>query len=220
MQTITDFGQFIIAWYNVPFSLSLLLFVGLAGLQLLGFSGEQDFDVDVNADVDADADVDTDVEAGDSLLGNVTEFMGIGQVPLTVILLILTGTFGFGGWVLNNLVLSLFSDYPSLLIIGVIPVAFVIGIVATSTLGRTLGRLLPAKATSATSYKQLVGQQGQVVSHVVNEQYGQVRVYDLGGNPMTVYAVVDPGKESLTRDQKVVLVEYLEKDGMFVVVTT
>ena len=58
-----SFWTFLIAWYNLPFTLMLGLGVLLAGLQLLGLShdGDTDADPDVDADVDADADADMDI---------------------------------------------------------------------------------------------------------------------------------------------------------------
>lgn len=51
---------FLIAWYNLPFTLMLGLGVLLAGLQLFGLSHDGDTDVDAHADVDADIHVDVD----------------------------------------------------------------------------------------------------------------------------------------------------------------
>lgn len=241
MQTVIEFWQFIIAWYNVPFTLSLVAFLGLSGLQFIGLGGEQELDVEADVDVDldmdlaAEADIDVDVEPdinlnvdvdtdgevafeGGSTLTALINFLGVGKVPLTIILLLLLGSFGFTGWVLNNIILSIFSTYLSLAIGPIFLMAIAVSVVTTGYMGQTLGRLLPSKSTSATSYKQLVGQQGEVVSHVVNESFGQVRVRDRGGNIMTVYAVIDPGKPPLKQNDKAVLLEYVQKDRMFVVV--
>ena len=59
-----SFWTFLIAWYNLPFTLMLGLGVVLAGLQLLGLShdGDADTDADVDTDIDADADVDIDAD--------------------------------------------------------------------------------------------------------------------------------------------------------------
>ncbi|HLO30886.1 MAG TPA: hypothetical protein VK249_17200 [Anaerolineales bacterium] len=59
-----DFSwTFLIAWYNLPFTLMLGLGVVLAGLQLLGLSHDGDTDADAHADADGDldADVETDI---------------------------------------------------------------------------------------------------------------------------------------------------------------
>ena len=58
-----SFWTYLFAWYNLPFTLMLMLGVVLAGLQLLGLSHDGDADADVDADVDVGADIDADVDA-------------------------------------------------------------------------------------------------------------------------------------------------------------
>ena len=57
------FWTFLIAWYNLPFTLMLSLGVALAGLQLLGLSHDSDTDSDAHADADVDGDLDADADA-------------------------------------------------------------------------------------------------------------------------------------------------------------
>ena len=62
---IESFWTFLIAWYNLPFTLMLGLGVALASLQLLGLShdGDTDADTDVaDGDIDTDVDADADIE--------------------------------------------------------------------------------------------------------------------------------------------------------------
>lgn len=58
-----SFLTFSIAWYNLPFTIMLVLGVVFAGLQLFGLSQDNDADADIDSDVDVDADVDTDLDA-------------------------------------------------------------------------------------------------------------------------------------------------------------
>jgi membrane protein implicated in regulation of membrane protease activity len=55
LQTIL---AFVMAWYNLPFTILLCICVVLALLQWIGLGGEHDSDADVGAHVDADADAD------------------------------------------------------------------------------------------------------------------------------------------------------------------
>jgi hypothetical protein len=78
-------------WYNLPWSLMLLLVLlywliaifGLVDLDFLGF----DLGVDADADLDVDADVDVDVDAnpGGGVLLGVMEFVHLGSLPLMVV---------------------------------------------------------------------------------------------------------------------------------------
>src|SRR5512134_3576270 len=60
---LESFWTFLIAWYNLPFTLMLGLGLVLAGLQLLGLSHDGDTHTDADTDVDADGDVDADADA-------------------------------------------------------------------------------------------------------------------------------------------------------------
>src|SRR5512133_3083837 len=60
---IGSFLTFSVAWYNLPFTLMLVLGVVFAGLQLVGLSQDGDTDADVDADADVDVDGDIDVDA-------------------------------------------------------------------------------------------------------------------------------------------------------------
>jgi membrane protein implicated in regulation of membrane protease activity len=57
--------SFIVTWYNLPFTILLVLAGVFAVLQLVGLGGEadQDADADVDADADIDADADVDIHA-------------------------------------------------------------------------------------------------------------------------------------------------------------
>ena len=55
---LTQAWTFIIAWYNLPFTILLGLCLLLAGAQLTGFSAEHEQDGDLDHDVDGDADAD------------------------------------------------------------------------------------------------------------------------------------------------------------------
>ena len=58
-----SFWTFSIAWYNLPFTIMLVVGVVFAGLQLLGLSQEQDADADADIDADVDGDIDADADA-------------------------------------------------------------------------------------------------------------------------------------------------------------
>jgi membrane protein implicated in regulation of membrane protease activity len=57
-----SFWTFLIAWYNLPFTMMLGLGLVLAGLQLLGLSHDGDADADADADLHIDDDVDADAD--------------------------------------------------------------------------------------------------------------------------------------------------------------
>jgi membrane protein implicated in regulation of membrane protease activity len=155
-------------------------------------------------------------------------FLGVGQAPLTMVLLVLMGGFGILGWVMNALILSVspsylkFSWLPAWLawlpFIAVLIVDLMLGAWFTSRVAVFIGRAVPAFSSTATSVKRLVSRRGHVVSPQVDEKYGQVKVRDPGGTLITVFAVVDPGKPPIPRDTDVILVEYDDAKKVFIVV--
>ena len=283
MQALAELWNFAIAWYNLPFSLALLAFLGLSAVQFIGLEQDHDAAADAGADADADVHVDLDHDVSvdhdlgvdhdmsvdhdlavehDADLGHdldhdvdhdldhdvdhdvaheassdaggvpawaeVLSFLGVGQAPLTMVLLVLMGGFGILGWIMNALILSVspsylkFSWLPAWL--AWLPFLFVLGIDLalgawfTSRVAVFIGRAVPAFSSTATSVKRLVSRRGHVVSPQVDEKYGQVKVRDPGGTLITVFAVVDPGKPSIPRDTEVILVEYDEAKKVFIVV--
>lgn len=247
MQALTDLWTFVTAWYNLPFSLALLAFLGLSALQFVGL--EQDHDVDTDVDVDADIDLDIDhdfdldhdldldadhdidldsdtdldhdldhdLDGGPAWLG-MLEFLGVGHAPVTMILLVLVGGFGVLGWVANWLVVGLSPVYPNWTLAAVLVGALVGSIWFTSRTARLIGRAIPAFASTATSASQLVARRGRVISSQVDHSYGQVKVRDPGGTLITVFAKVDPDKPAIPRDAEVYLVEYDAAKKIYTVV--
>lgn len=225
---LTETLTFITAWYNLPFSILLFLCLILTGLQLVGLGGEQDSDVDLDSDFDADFDADADVDAdtdadldGDSSLDqaddldtgsgfsalNILAFIGVGKAPLFVVLIILFGAVGILGWGLNSLIESLFTSYPSPVIVPVGLLSFFGGGLISSRIARFIGRALPPVSTSATAMKDLVGRSGVVLSRQLDSNYGLVRVKDRGGMAINVFAVVQ-SEEPIPQDSEIVLVSF------------
>lgn len=275
MQALAELWSFAIAWYNLPFSLALLAFLGLSAVQFIGLEQDHDAAADAGADADAHVDLDHDLSVDhdvsvdhdlavehDADLGHdldhdvghdldhdvdhdvdhdassdtggvpawaeVLAFLGVGQAPLTMVLLVLLGGFGIVGWIMNALILSVSPAYlrfswlpawlawlPFILVLGV---DLALGAWFTSRVAVFIGRAVPAFSSTATSVKRLVSRRGYVVSPQVDEKYGQVKVRDPGGTLITVFAVVDPGKPSISRDTEVILVEYDEAKKVFIVV--
>ena len=226
---LETFLTFLIAWYNLPFTILLGLGVLLAGLQLLGLSQDGDTDVDADADVDADIDTDVDVDADTDVDMDVdadTEvdishdvshaslpgfswlaFIGIGKAPLLVVLLILLMSIGFLGWILNGIAQGIFGFFPSLLLLATGLISIFVGVLITSRITRLIGRALPPVSTTATRAQALVGRPGTVISPFVDNRYGMIHLRDDGGTLISVFATTEDEKP-LTRGEEVILLSY------------
>lgn len=220
--------SFISAWYNLPFTALLGLCVVLAVLQLVGLGGEADNEADAEADVSADADADGDLDHDADLDHSVDHdldhdadhdasdapgalsvlaFIGMGKAPVAVVLLILFGSIGILGWVLNSTVRSLLGAYPGVAFAGVLPVSVAAGSLISSRISRLIGRALPPVSTTAMRAQALVGRRGTVISPYVDAKYGLVHLRDQGGTLISVFAI-NPSEEIIKRGNEVVLVSY------------
>lgn len=269
MQALTELWTFASAWYNLPFTLALLAFLGLSAVQFIGLEQDHDAaaDADAHVDLDHDVSVDHDLDVDHDLaidhdvsvdhdlavehdadLGHdldhdvdhdmdhdvghevahdaggapawagALRFLGVGQAPLTMVLLVLLGGFGILGWIANASVLGIMPKYPAWVLAVVLLLDLFVAAWFTSRVAVFIGRAVPAFSSTATSVKRLVSRRGHVVSPQVDEKYGQVKVRDTGGTLITVFAVVDPGKPLIPRDTEVVLVEYDEARKVFIAV--
>jgi membrane protein implicated in regulation of membrane protease activity len=228
---------FVTAWYNLPFTILLLICVILALLQWVGLSGEHDTDADIHADADlhadveihadadfhADTDADTDADFGtdhdvdpdhDVDAGHAGEsgfsllaYLGLGRAPLMVILLMLFGSVGLLGWLLNSILFSALGSYPGLAFGLIFLMSLVAGSLVSSRIARWIGRTLPPISTTATTANALVGRRGTVISPFVDQRYGMVHLRDVGGTLISVFAVVAEG-ETIRRGEEVILVQY------------
>lgn len=209
--------DFLLAGYNLPFLLALGLALVLAALQIFGGDTEGDADVDADADVDVDADADVDAAVGGNvgLVGGFLGFLGIGKVPLTIVLLVLFASFGLAGLVGNGALIDSFGTYPDHAFFAVLAGSGLVALLGTSIIGRGIARLAPRTST-AIRQEDLVGSIGTVVTPTVSPTYGRVQVRDKHGSLHTVYAVVEED-DPLPSQTDVALVSYDPQQRRFLV---
>jgi membrane protein implicated in regulation of membrane protease activity len=214
-----DTFAFLVSWYNLPFTAALAGCLLLAAIQLASGFGDSDADVDVDADVDADADVDVDAhpvglaEAAHGGAGLLAA-LGIGRVPLLIVLMALLGSLGATGLLVNS-VLSAADGDPGALFLPVLIGALLLALPLTRLLSGALARLTPRSST-AVSFDQLVGRAGVVVSASISPSYGRVSVRDAHGTLHTVFAVLERG-EPLPERSEVALLAYDPAQRRFLV---
>ena len=192
---------------------------------------DHDLDHDLDHDVDHDVDHDAEHELGHELAPaghalaaggglsfmSTLAFLGVGKAPLMVVLLILFGTVGALGWLLNGLTLALFGGgYPLVAFGGVVIVGFAAGGVISSRVTLLIARALPPFVSSASPAEALVGRTGTVISPTVDAQYGQVHVRDAGGTLITIFAVTR-GEAPIARGEEVVTVSFEKAQKRYMV---
>jgi membrane protein implicated in regulation of membrane protease activity len=221
---------FLFAWYNLPFVVALGCCLILALMQVLGGVGDHDADahVDLHADAHADVDAHADLDAaahthldggahasGGDVLSDALAALGIGRVPLMLVLILFLALFGAIGLLTNTLLANALPGYPALAFFAILPASLLLGLWLTSRAGGLFAKLAPNSST-AISFEQLVGRVGVIVSPAVSSTYGRVQVKDGFGTLHTVYAVVEVG-EPLPEHSEVALVGYDARRRCFVV---
>jgi len=216
---------FLFSWYNLPFSAAVGCCLLLAAIQLASGFGDNDADADADVHVgaDADADVDADVHvdghAGHAADhsgadGGLLDALGVGRVPLMIVLMALLGSLGAVGLLANSALGAAGLD-PGALFLPVLAGALLLALPLTRGASAGLARLAPRSST-AIGFEQLVGRAGVVVSPSVSPSYGRVAVRDAHGTMHTVFAVVERD-EPLPERSEVALLAYDAAQRRFVV---
>lgn len=209
------------SWYNLPYLAALGAGLLLALLQLASGFGEGDadadaevdvdVDVDTNIDMDADAELEIDgepdIDAPDDALpegGGPLAALGIGRIPLMLVLMALLGSLGAVGLLTSTIVAALANGYPSLAFVPVLLGSLVVALPLTRLISGGLARLAPRTST-AVGNNDLVGRAGTVISPSVSQTYGRVSVRDSHGTLHTVFAVIERGEPLPERSEVAVL---------------
>lgn len=158
-------------WHNWPFLVALMVGMGLVGLTLLGFSKDFDHGVDLNGDGVPDVSK-PDMEQGH--LG-VFAVLGVGKVPLSILIEVLLISFGLSGLLVNAVAHDLLSDWGVL----AFPVALVAGVMGsmftTRVVAQVISKFAPADVPTSRRPGEFVGSGGTAAS-LITAVIGQVRV--------------------------------------------
>lgn len=212
-----DFLREINLWYNLIFTVPILLVIFYLILQAFGLAWDLGGDVDTDAgdvDIDVDADVDADM-SGFLTFERALGFINVGRVPLTIIIATFLMFWGFTGYTVNGIIKNALGSFPSVFIMASCASALVVGIIATKFLSGIIARVFPQIETYSSSNESLLGQVARVVSGQVTSKFGRAKVKDQYGNELTVFCRIPEGKEVLKRGDEVVLIDYDSSDNKF-----
>lgn len=157
---------FLLAAENIVFVSALLLTLLVGGLQVIGLGVDADFD------------------APDAL-----SWMGLGRVPLLILLILLLTCFGLigliGQQVANDLTGALLPFWVAT------PAAAVVALPVTGLAARVLGPILPQDHTTAIDVSDLVGESANIVTgRATQGSPARARVEDWHGQ--SHYVMVEP----------------------------
>ncbi|MES2339732.1 MAG: YqiJ family protein [Pseudomonadota bacterium] len=177
--------EFLGAPGNVVFVAAIVLMVLVGVVQAVGLGG----DVDVDADADLDA----------------LSWLGVGRVPMMVLLVVFLAAFGLIGLVGQQLILGATGALLSPLV--AIPTAGVAALPVTSVLARGLGRILPRDFTTAIDIDDLAGSAAVIVTgRATRGSPARARVEDRHGQPHYVMAEPDMPDAMFVEGERILLV--------------
>lgn len=180
---------FMIEGENIVFTAALVLMMLIGAVEALGLGGAA-LDID-HPELDADG----------SLLG----WLGLGALPLLMLLVVFLAAFGVIGLVLQQIAANLQGAPLAPVIAG--PVAAVLALPATGVLARGLARVLPRDETSAIDIDELVGRRGVIVTgRATAGSPARARVRDHHGQDHYVMAEPDRAGESFAEGETILIV--------------
>lgn len=173
--------DFLTAPENLPFAVALVLMLMIGAVEALGL-GVGAIGIDAHVDVHADAHADL---GGIDPLG----WLGLGRIPLLMVLVVLLALFGLVGITIQQLAASLGGAPLSAWIAA--PAAFVASLPLTGICARGLARVLPHDETTAISLDDLVGRRATVTVGTARQgSPARASVRDAHGQ--THYVMIEP----------------------------
>src|SRR5262245_44065729 len=178
-------------------------------------SADADADSDVDSDADHDADHDTESEAGaptSSTAMLVLSWLGLGKVPLSILLMVLAMCWGFIGFVTNNAAKDsaprmLKSADPATVALVSLPLAGIGSLLITSTLSRIFAKVMPKNETYARRRHELLGNSGDAI-YDIDSHFGMASVRDDRGNLFQVACRSEGKRDAIRKGSRVKLVGY------------
>lgn len=141
--------------------------------------------------------------------------LGIGQVPVTLLIGIFMLCWGAFGLFANQL-LSAGVKYPALYIWPSVGITLGVSLVLTRCLSAVVGRLIPPTETFGVTRLELVGSIGKTV-FATTQTAGTVDIKDTYGTVHRVQAKAEDGAEPIPTGTEVMVLDFDEDDKRYVV---
>ena len=178
-------AAFLFATENIVFVSAIMLMLLIGAVQAIGIAG--DFDLDIHGDAD--------------LLG----WLGLGRLPLLMLLAIFLALSGMIGLIGQHLLLDFAGAMLSPLIAA--PAAFLASLPLTGFAARWLAPLLPRDQSSAVPLDALTGSFARIVTGVARSgSPARARVEDAYGQAHYVMVEPDNAGQTLEEGETILLV--------------
>lgn len=206
-----------LTWYNLIFLIPLIAGVLLIFGSMAGFGSDAGTDTDADHDVGSDAGHevghDHDHDDENRFFLSVLCALGVGKVPLSIVLMILFLLFGGIGMMSNFLINDLISAFEPFAFVSV-AASFFGALFLSGPLARLLNRYMPSTESYADSKEQMVGKTG-VLELAANEERGWAQVRDSRGSIRQIKCRTSGG--TLEKGTEVVVVHYDSQTEIYTV---
>lgn len=220
-------------WWYLIFELPFIAALIFLLLQAVGaihaerdatFDTGHDVDLDHGVEIDAhdlghDADLGHDHDVGDaahphSILLHGLSILGVGKIPISLVMMSFCFIFGFSGWASNQLLSAVFP--PSLFVWLSLAIALVSSVALTRLIAEGLSKLVPTTESYGSSPLQLLGKTA-TARYGISGTSGSACLYDEYGNFTEVPCVTVEGEEPITDGESIVLARYDLERRIFLV---
>ena len=167
---------------------------------------------DTSADSHADAEHTSDGRIGSH---HVLSWLGLGRVPLSIVLMVLMISWGTIGFLINLALWRRTGTGPSVSSIS-LPAAIIGSLLFTRMITTFVARWLPTSETYVHRRHDLLGCTGEALFPIDN-RFGMVTVRDTDGDLFQVPCRVQEGQDSIPKGHRVRLVAYNGKQQVFYV---
>lgn len=181
-----------------------------------GGHAEPQAHAEVCANADTEAHVHPDAPAGHGPMMTMLQWLGVGRVPVSIVAMVLLLTWGWFGFITNMLMQNRIG--PGLTLAAVsMTVAALGSILVTKAVIGLVARWLPTCETTARRRHELLGSVGEAI-FAIDESFGMTSIRDTQGDLYQVPCRVGTGEPAVPRGQRVKLVAYNAKHGIFQVI--
>lgn len=185
-----DFWSILTNADYLPFAVALLLMLLIGAIEAIGLGGSA---VELDLGVEADG------------VGHWLGWLGIGRVPVLVVLVVFLALFGLAGVTLQLVLTEIFGAP-----MGPLPASLAATLAAlpfTGVAARALGRILPRDETTAIPLEALAGRIGTItLGEARRHSPARARVEDRHGQAHYVMIEPDNDDQVLREGQQVLLV--------------
>lgn len=190
-------AAFLFATENIVFVSAIVLMLLIGAVQAIGVAG--DFDLDLH---------ELDLGGGTDLLG----WLGVGRLPLLMLLAIFLALFGMIGLIAQHLTLDFTGALLSPLIAA--PIAAAASLPATGLAARWLSPLLPRDQSSAVPLDALVGSFARIVTGIARTG-SPARARVEGPYGQAHYVMVEPDNAGQTLEEGETILLVRREDPIF-----